>query len=64
MNKMITIKTPGFFTLLGIVFIVLKLIGTINWSWWLVLLPIYGPICIVLLVLIVLILLAIWANVR
>ena len=64
MNKMITIKTPGFFTLFGIVFIVLKLMGTINWSWWLVLLPIYGPICIVLSVLIVLILLAIWANVR
>ncbi len=29
----------GFTELLTIVFIVLKLIGTINWSWWLVLLP-------------------------
>lgn len=28
--------------LLGIVFIVLKLTGFINWSWWLVLLPFYG----------------------
>lgn len=25
--------------ILTIVFVVLKLIGTINWSWWLVLLP-------------------------
>ena len=29
----------GFTEILTIVFIVLKLIGTINWSWWLVLLP-------------------------
>ena len=29
----------GFAEVLTIVFIVLKLIGTINWSWWLVLLP-------------------------
>ena len=29
----------GFADLLTIVFIVLKLIGKIDWSWWLVLLP-------------------------
>lgn len=27
---------------LGLIFIVLKLTGFIAWSWWLVLLPIYG----------------------
>ena len=32
----------GFFGLLGILFIGLKLTGVINWSWWLVLLPLYG----------------------
>lgn len=33
----------GFFGLLTIVFIVLKLTGYINWSWWLVLIfPIIG----------------------
>jgi len=32
----------GFFGLLGIVFITLKLTDVIGWSWWLVLLPIYG----------------------
>ena len=33
----------GFCEVLGIVFIVLKLVGVIDWSWWLVLLPIYAP---------------------
>lgn len=32
----------GFFGLLGILFIGLKLTDIIDWSWWLVLLPIYG----------------------
>lgn len=34
----------GFFTVLGIIFIVLKLCGVIFWSWWLVLLPLYGGV--------------------
>lgn len=38
----------GFLGLLGLVFITLKLCGVINWSWWLVLLPIYGPVCLVI----------------
>lgn len=32
----------GFFGILCIVFIVLKLMDVIDWSWWLVLLPAYG----------------------
>ena len=32
----------GFFGLLGIVFIVLKILGYIDWSWWVVLSPIWG----------------------
>ena len=32
----------SFFSLLGLVFITLKLCGVIDWSWWWVLLPIYG----------------------
>jgi len=39
----------GFFTVLGLIFLTLKLIGIINWSWWLVLLPFYGGITIALL---------------
>lgn len=33
----------GFGGLLTIAFIVLKLTGYIDWSWWLVLLPLWGP---------------------
>lgn len=37
----------GFLGLLGIIFIVLKLTHFINWSWWAVLLPIYGGFALV-----------------
>ena len=40
----------GVFDVLGIVFIVLKLVGVIDWSWWLVLLTLYGPLAIILLI--------------
>ena len=40
----------GFFGLLGIVFIVLKLTGYINWSWWIVLSPIWGSVLVGLLI--------------
>ncbi len=39
----------GFLGLLAIVFIVLKLCGTIEWSWWWVLSPIWIPTGLVLL---------------
>lgn len=42
----------GFLGLLGLLFIGLKLSNIINWSWWLVLLPLYGPIIIGLLILV------------
>lgn len=38
----------GFFGLLTIVFITLKLTGNIDWSWWLVLAPAYVPSIIVI----------------
>ena len=37
----------GFLGLLAIVFIALKLTGHIDWSWWWVLAPIWGPLAIV-----------------
>ena len=43
----------GFCGLLAIVFITLKLTNVIDWSWWLVLLPLYGPlafVCVILLI--------------
>lgn len=33
----------GTLSLLGIAFVVLKLVGVIDWSWWYVTLPFYGP---------------------
>jgi hypothetical protein len=36
----------GFFGLLGLLFIGLKLTHYIDWSWWLVLLPLYGPVAV------------------
>lgn len=41
-----------FLEALGLIFIVLKLTNVIDWSWWVVLLPIYGPfvLCIILII--------------
>lgn len=49
----LTAPSIGFGGLLGIVFIILKLIGEISWSWWLVLLPIYGPQILVVILLVI-----------
>lgn len=46
----------GFFGILGIAFIVLKLCGVIDWPWWAVLAPIWVPIVLLLLVLVALVL--------
>lgn len=40
----------GFFGLLGILFIGLKLTEVIDWEWWLILLPLYGPFSLAMLV--------------
>lgn len=39
----ITGPNMGLWTIVGIVFITLKLCGVIDWSWWFVLMPIYLP---------------------
>lgn len=44
MNENKATKGIGFFGLLQIAFIVLKLCGVINWSWWWVFCPIWGAI--------------------
>ena len=46
-NKQIQTGGINFFGLLTIVFITLKLIGHINWSWWWVLSPLWLPITVV-----------------
>jgi hypothetical protein len=42
-----------FFGLLQIVFIVLKVIGLITWSWWMVFIPLWIELSIILIVLII-----------
>lgn len=39
--------------LLGIVFITLKLCGVIDWSWWWVTLPFWGPLTVTIAVILV-----------
>ena len=53
-NKTTSSSGIGFFGLLAILFIALKLTGVIAWSWWWVFSPIWIPLVIVLLILIAL----------
>lgn len=45
----------GFFGMLGVLFIGLKLTGHIDWSWWLVLAPLYVPAIIVIAIVLIMI---------
>jgi hypothetical protein len=40
----------GVIGLLGVVFVTLKLIGVINWSWWWVTLPFWGGLALALVI--------------
>jgi len=40
-------------TLLFITFLVLKLCGVINWSWWWITAPIWGPLAIIALLMLI-----------
>lgn len=48
MSENTTSSGIGFWGLLTIVFIVLKLTNIISWSWWWILLPIWGPAFIII----------------
>jgi len=52
----------GFLSVLGIVFVVLKLTGNITWSWWLVLLPLYGGVALIVVILLALISIALYKS--
>ena len=54
----------GFCGLLAIVFIVLKLLGKIEWGWLWVLAPIWIPIAIVIVVLIIILVVTVLKNKR
>ena len=53
-----------FLPLLGLLFIALKLTNVIAWSWWLVLLPLYGGLAFLLGILALFAIIAIIAKVR
>jgi len=42
----------GFFGLLFLIFLVLKLTGYIVWSWWIVTIPLWGPILVLAVIMI------------
>lgn len=48
-------------TLLTVLFVALKLLGKISWSWWWVLSPLWISAGIAILIIIVVVLIAIWA---
>jgi hypothetical protein len=48
----------GFFGLLGVLFIALKLTGYINWSWWYVTMPLWGGAVFIISVLLLIALIA------
>ena len=52
----------GFCGLLTIVFIVLKLVGVINWSWLWVLAPSWIPLAIALIVFLIVVVIAFFRN--
>lgn len=54
----------GFFGLLGILFIALKLTGYIDWSWWWVTAPLWGGLVLIFAVLLVAVLVAALAGKR
>lgn len=51
----------GFFAVLGLIFITLKLCGFIDWAWWVVLSPLWAP---PLVILVIFIFLLIWVKVK
>ena len=54
MSIRVTINLGWIVSTLGVVFLVLKLLDVINWSWWIVTLPFYGPVVLIVLVSVVL----------
>lgn len=53
MEKQVIYKGPGILGLLGVAFVVLKLVSVINWSWWWVLAPFWIPLALAAIILII-----------
>lgn len=59
MSEHKTYRGLGFLDVLLVIFVVLKLVGVITWSWWIVLIPLWIIIGIIILGIIILLLQAI-----
>jgi hypothetical protein len=53
MSDKIIYQGPSALGILGVILVVLKAIGYIDWSWWWVLAPFWFPLSVVLLILII-----------
>ena len=53
MEKQVIYKGPGILGLLGVAFVVLKLVSVISWSWWWVLAPFWIPLALTAIILII-----------
>ncbi|MBC3250951.1 hypothetical protein H8I91_11815 [Serratia fonticola] len=47
MNKETKKGGLGFLSILALIFITLKLMGYITWSWWWVIAPLWGPLAVI-----------------
>lgn len=54
----------GFFSLLGLIFITLRLCKIITWSWWWVLSPLWGPVVLAFVVLCIMLICALIEDER
>lgn len=52
-NEKVVYSGPGVLGILGVAFVVLKLTGFINWSWWWVTVPFWGPVALLIAILLI-----------
>lgn len=57
-DREVVYNGPGVLGILGVVFIVLKLTGYIDWSWWWVTAPFWGPIALLIGIIVLVLLIA------
>lgn len=57
-DREVVYRSPGILGILGVAFIVLKLTGYIDWSWWWVTAPFWGPIALLIGIIVLVLLIA------
>lgn len=58
-NEKVVYSGPGVLSILGVAFVVLKLTGFINWSWWWVTAPFWGPVALLIAILLIVVIIGI-----